>query len=112
MCVGGPGGVRFGVPLPDVAGAAVTGSRAGTGAALADLVVVAPGSGALVDAGGALGLVTDLGVRYPVPSTEVAAVLGYANAQPVRVPVEIVALLPTGVALDPVAAAAPLNGHP
>jgi type VII secretion protein EccB len=111
MCLGS-GGVWVGPSLGGIPDAAATSSGSATGAVLADRIVVAPGSGALVESGGALGLVTDLGVRYPVPSTEVAAVLGYPNQQPVPVPPELVSLLPVGVALDPVAAAMPLASHP
>jgi type VII secretion protein EccB len=111
VCLGS-GGVSVDVSLGDLGGAVAPGSRSATGAVLADRIVVAPGSGALVESGGALGLVTDLGVRYPVPSIDVAAVLGYANQQPVRVPPELSSLVPVGVALDPVAAAMPLASHP
>jgi hypothetical protein len=84
------------------------------GAALADRIVVPPGHGALVAAvaspsapDGALCLVTDLGRRYPLPGPEVAALLGYRDAAPVRVPAELVALLPAGPVLDPAAAHQP-----
>jgi type VII secretion protein EccB len=79
-----------------------------------DVVSVAPGGGMLaVDlaapgvSGGTRYLVTDLGVRYPLPSEQVAGLLGYQNVVPTPVPGEILALLPTGQPLDPTAAALP-----
>jgi hypothetical protein len=77
-------------------------------------VVVPPGRGAVVESlaapgspNGALALVTDQGVRYPVPSTEVLATLGYAGVRPQRLPAALVALIPAGPALDPAAAVLP-----
>jgi hypothetical protein len=81
-------------------------------AAPADWIVVPPGRAALVEAlagpdspTGSLALVTDLGMRFPVPSRDVLATLGYAGVTPQRLPAALVALLPSGPALDPVAAA-------
>ncbi|MCO1580742.1 type VII secretion protein EccB [Crossiella sp. SN42] len=78
---------------------------------IADLVRVPPGSGALIEAQPAPGVssgtrfvLTDLGVKYPVPSAEVAALLGYGGATPVPVPTGLLSFLPTGPALDPAAA--------
>ena len=69
-----------------------------------------PGRGALVEAlagpnspTGTLALVTDLGTRFPVPSRDVLATLGYAGATPQRLPGGLLALLPSGPALDPAA---------
>ena len=83
--------------------------------AAADWILVPPGRGAVVEAlagpgapNGALSLVTDLGLRYPVPSRDVLAMLGYANVRPGRLPAAVVALLPTGRALDPSAAVRPV----
>ena len=74
-------------------------------------VVIAPGRGVLVRSAtapdGALGLVTDLGVRYPVPSAEALGMLGFAEVAPVPRPAAVVGLLLTGPALDPAAAARP-----
>jgi type VII secretion protein EccB len=109
--------VRVDVPPPDVAGATTTGSRTAQGTVLADRILVPPNSGAVIEAlaspsapGGALSIVTDLGIRYPVPSPEVLAMLGYAGVTPVRVPAELVALFPVGPALDPSAAQQPVAG--
>jgi type VII secretion protein EccB len=105
--------IRLGVPPPqDSTSAAGTPGR--DGAPLAGRVVVAPGRGAVVEAlpapgasNGALCLVTDLGVRYPVPRPEVLDMLGYAGVVPVRMPAALVALLPAGQTLDPDAARTP-----
>ncbi|GAA1736412.1 type VII secretion protein EccB [Luedemannella helvata] len=84
------------------------------GAVVADAVRVAPGRGAVVEAasapgaaGGALAVVTDQGVRYAVPSADALAALGYSGVRPTRLPAALVALIPGGPALDPVAAAKP-----
>ncbi|GAA5177551.1 type VII secretion protein EccB [Rugosimonospora acidiphila] len=100
-----------GAPGSSAPGSAPAGSPAGP---LAGRVVVAPGRGAIVEAmaspgaaSGALCLVTDLGVRYPVPRTEVLGMLGYAKATPVRMPAALVAAVPAGQTLDPDAARSP-----
>jgi hypothetical protein len=79
-------------------------------------VSLPPGRGAVVSSraapdvtDGVLYLVTDLGVRYQVPSPDVLAMLGYAGVKPVPLPAEVVALLPTGPGLNPQAARAPLT---
>jgi type VII secretion protein EccB len=80
-------------------------------------VLLAPGRGAVVevlsapDAGsGVLHLVTDAGIRYPVPSVEVLAMLGYSGIAPTQLSAEVAALIPAGPALDPQAARTPLSG--
>jgi ESX secretion system ATPase EccB len=95
------------VPLPDLSGAVVT--RA-TGAVLADRIVVPPGAGALVTnlaapdaSAGGLSLVTDLGMRYSLPSVELLPVLGYGGVEVVPLPAPVLALVPAGPALDPAA---------
>jgi len=42
-----------------------------------------------------------------VPNRDVLATLGYGGVRPVRMPASLVALLPSGRALDPDAARAP-----
>jgi type VII secretion protein EccB len=81
-----------------------------TGAVL-DWVAVPPGRGSIVDSrasatapAGQLGVVSDLGLLFPVPSRTVLATLGYAAATPHVLPSALVALLPRGNALDPTAA--------
>jgi type VII secretion protein EccB len=95
--------------------AAATGGVGADGAVLADSVVVAPGGGAVVLAQGSgtattggLFLVTDAGVRYPVPDEDTLAVLGYAGVTPVALPSSLVARLPAGPVLDVADARLPL----
>jgi type VII secretion protein EccB len=73
----------------------------------ADRVVVTPGTGMLArslpapgNESGAEYLVTDLGVKYPLPSADAISALGYEGAAPVPVPPSMLDLLPTGPALD------------
>ncbi len=73
----------------------------------ANLISVAPGGGALVRpeaapgvGGSSLFLVTDAGVKYPVPSAAAAAALGYRAGQAARLPAALLGLLPTGPALN------------
>jgi type VII secretion protein EccB len=52
-------------------------------------------------------LITDLGLKYPMPSDAVDTVkrsLGYGKAAPVPIPAALLALVPTGPPLDPKAA--------
>jgi type VII secretion protein EccB len=99
------------VPLPST-GVAV---RASDGPAVyADRVVLEPGRGALVSAmssptatSGTLSVISELGVRHPVPAPEVLTMLGYQGITPVRVPSNLVSLLPSGPTLDPAAARQP-----
>lgn len=105
-----PGGlatVRTGVTTP--AGSAASG-RTGV------RPVVPAGRGALVEAmssagavHGTLCLVTDVGIRFVVPDSDVAGMLGYAGVEPVRLPSSLVALIPEGPALDPDAARTPVR---
>ncbi|MFD9355126.1 type VII secretion protein EccB [Streptomyces sp. NPDC060031] len=73
----------------------------------ADRIMVRPGGGALVTAlsgagtGGTAYLVTDGGVKYPLPSADAAKRLGYGAARTVGVPAGLLKLLPTGPSLDP-----------
>jgi type VII secretion protein EccB len=106
--------VRVSTRVPDASGGARTGARTEGGTVLADLVVVQPGRGAVVESapapgadGGALSVVTDLGVRYAVPGRDVLGMLGYGGVRPVRMPASLVSLLPSGKALNPDAARAP-----
>lgn len=74
----------------------------------ASLVAIAPGSGVLVGAAPAGGgpaitpyLVTDSGVKYPIPSAGVMTQLGYVPSEAVTLPATVMSLLPTGPSLDP-----------
>jgi type VII secretion protein EccB len=89
---------------------------AGTDGSPADRVALPGGRGALAAAllpAGSTGtgnvyVVTDQGVKYPFPRDNMANVqswLGFAGVRPVSVPSSILALIPTGPALDPSAAA-------
>ncbi|RIV33195.1 type VII secretion protein EccB [Micromonospora radicis] len=78
------------------------------GADSAESVRMAPAAGGLVRsgrpgqaAGGPMYLVTDAGLRYPVPSAEAAEALGYQPSGAVVVAPEWLRLLPEGPALDP-----------
>jgi hypothetical protein len=53
---------------------------------------------------GTLALVTDVGLRFPVPSAEVLTQLGYSAASVVTMPAALVARIPEGPTLDPAAA--------
>ncbi|MGC4879760.1 type VII secretion protein EccB [Micromonospora sp. DT43] len=92
--------VRDALPVPRTAVAA-----GGT----VDRVLIAAGTGVLArnpyapGGGGALYLVSEYGVKFPLPPSGAAA-LGYAGAAPVDVPAELLELLPTGPVLDPAAA--------
>ncbi|WP_018352245.1 type VII secretion protein EccB [Longispora albida] len=99
--------------VPDATPA--TGGSTRDGALLADRIIVEPGSGALVSAlpsptapAGSLAIVTDLGVRYPIPAPDVQKMLGYATTTPLRLPAALVALIPAGPPLDPATALTPV----
>ncbi|TCC28092.1 type VII secretion protein EccB [Kribbella speibonae] len=104
--------------LPSAGDAGVTAGRGQGGLALADVVVVPPGHGAVVESmaapaqpagSGALSFVSDLGRRYQLASRDVLGVLGYDQAPVVRLPAELVSRLPAGHALDPSAATYPVG---
>jgi hypothetical protein len=54
-------------------------------------------------------VITDLGRRHKVTSVDVLSTLGYAGVEPVRLPVNVVTLVPSGVVLDPEAAREPVS---
>jgi type VII secretion protein EccB len=81
-------------------------SHTGTGASLADRVAVPGGHVLVARVAGGYDLVTDLGVRYPVPSDDALAMLGYPLNKAVSVPDALLRMIPAGPALDPAAAAA------
>jgi type VII secretion protein EccB len=85
------------------------------GSPVADRVALPGGRGELAatllpsgaTATGNVYLVTDQGVKYPLPRDNLSAVLtslGFPGVPPVSVPSSILALIPTGPALDPSAA--------
>ncbi|MBB4958530.1 type VII secretion protein EccB [Micromonospora polyrhachis] len=106
--------IRVGARVPQLPEDGGTGARAPDGGALADHVVVPPGRGALVESaaapgasGGAISVVTDLGRRHAVSAAEVLPMLGYGQTRPMRLPANLVTLVPAGKALDPEAARSP-----
>ncbi|MFC0530929.1 type VII secretion protein EccB [Phytohabitans kaempferiae] len=109
-------GPTLAVRLYRVLATAVAGAlpipRAATATSTADRIMIAPGMGALArnpyapgTVGGAMFLISEYGVKYPL-SPAGAEALGYGGAQPADVPGELLELLPTGPVLDPAAALA------
>ncbi|WP_436501622.1 type VII secretion protein EccB [Actinokineospora sp. HUAS TT18] len=96
---------------PGVPGGMRTGGRTERGVPLADQVFVPPGWVAVVEAmpsaesrSGTLTVVTDMGRRYPVGASSVLKMLGYEGVPVVRLPASLVARVPEGPGLDPLAA--------
>jgi type VII secretion protein EccB len=93
--------------LPSEKIMAATPRRTDDGVALADRVLVPPGSVAVIESmpgadapSGTLAVVTDLGWAYPLAAPDVLGTLGYAGVVPVRVPAELVARVPQGPSLN------------
>src|SRR5262245_35275620 len=97
--------------LEATAGGTTTARRGADGVTTADRIVLPGGHAALVStlpaagsvARGNVFLVTDQGVKYPLPranSGQVQEWLGYGGVAPVAIPASILALVPTGPALD------------
>ncbi len=92
--------------------APIAGGPGTDGVITADRVTVPGGHAALVStlqesAAGNIFLITDQGLKYPVPrdkADKVLSSLGYDRVRPVAVPASILALIPTAPALDPDAA--------
>ncbi|BCL27063.1 type VII secretion protein EccB [Streptomyces aurantiacus] len=115
---GDDGGARIRSVLVPVAGLAPVTASAGTAQPLepacvpTDATVVRPGHGALVRALNASGaahagttyLVAENGVKYRVSAKDSLAALGYEAADIDSVPAPLLAALPTGADLDPIAA--------
>ncbi|ASR37307.1 type VII secretion protein EccB [Prauserella marina] len=85
-----------------------------SGGVLADRIHVPPGQVAVVRAmpsdtaqGGALNVVTDEGVRYPVPTDEELSSLGYDPNTAVPMPAALVQRIPAGPTLSSAAAGTP-----
>jgi type VII secretion protein EccB len=92
----------------------VTTKRGKLGTALADRIVITPGTAAVVEArqsaqapGGTVSVITDMGRAYPLPDPKLLDALGYGNVQPVPIPASLVARIPQGPGLDPAAAKHP-----
>jgi type VII secretion protein EccB len=109
-------------PPEVVVGATVAGLESATptaeisenGIPLVDRLLVPAGRVAIVRAvqsptadSGSLLIVTDLGIRYPVPTVEALQMLRFAPQQAVDVPAALVESIPSGPTLDPAAAVRP-----
>jgi len=98
--------------FPNIGPGTQTGSQTALGGSLADFVAVPAGQVAVVRAmaspsapTGAYSIVTDIGIRYAVPSGEALATLGYAPGDAVEMPASLVNRIPAGPTLSRVAAA-------
>lgn len=87
-----------------------------SGTSLADRVYVPPGKAVLVLAqgsdtatGGAPGIITDLGMRYPISSPEVISALRYPAQRFVAMPASLVNRIPPGPTLDVTSARQPVD---
>jgi type VII secretion protein EccB len=101
VSVGGPAGA-FNAAIP-------TSGTAGNGRPLADRIQVPGGRFALVRVPGSGGftLVTDVGLRHPIPNLDALAGLGYNPAIAAEIPTALINSIPAGVTLDPAAAGQP-----
>jgi hypothetical protein len=74
-------------------------------------LVPAGGETGTVSSGGSgsLSLVNDQGVRFALPSAEVAKKLGYDAGKAAPVPSSVIHLIPQGPALDPALARRPIS---
>jgi len=86
------------------------------GTVLADLVVVEPGHGTIVEGRaspsattGTLYLITDEGRRYKLASADAQAFLGYQGFTPLVLPESLIARIPAGSTLDRAAALIPVG---
>lgn len=104
-----PPAISVGGSPAALAGAVPTGGVTTTGTPLADAVLVPAGRAEVVRVPGSGGfaVITDLGRRFPVPSADALAMLGYAAADATVVPTDLVGTVPPGVTLDPAAAGRP-----
>jgi type VII secretion protein EccB len=100
--------VAVGGTLPPFDRMIATAGRSADRAVLADYVAVPGGAGAVVESvaapgatGGAVSVVTEQGRRFAAPGPDVLTMLGYGSVAPIRLPAELVALVPAGPALDP-----------
>src|SRR5882757_3712693 len=107
--------VSIGATLPPASAQQATPGRSAIGTPLADRVAVPAGHAALVSivansqaAAGTLAFVTDAGDLFPLASSDVPKILGYAGLTPTRVAAVLAARIPQGPALDPARARQPL----
>jgi type VII secretion protein EccB len=106
--------IQVGGTVPGLAAAVPTVSVSTDGMPLANEVLVPAGRVATVRVlgspsarSGPYYVVTDEGIKYPVPSAAVLQMLGYPPAQAVDVPASLVSRIPTGPTLDPAEAIKP-----
>ncbi|MEU9021839.1 type VII secretion protein EccB [Actinomadura sp. NPDC048394] len=106
------------LPAPS---AGVLGSGSAGGSSTVDQMVLPPGGAALMslvpgggdsstttEGSGSLSLVNDQGIRFALPSADVAKKLGYDAKKAAPVPSSVVHLIPQGPALDPTQARKPI----
>jgi hypothetical protein len=104
-----PPALAVGGSAEGLSGAVPTSAVTDAGGALADAVLVPAGKFELVRVPGSGGyaVITDLGIRYAVPSADVLGMLGYAPTAAIDIPTALVSSIPAGVNLDPAAALRP-----
>ncbi|MFI0350681.1 type VII secretion protein EccB [Actinomadura sp. 9N407] len=112
--------LTVGGTLPAPSQTALGVGTSGGGAAV-DQLVLPPGGASLVrltqsggqantaGAAGSLSIINDQGIRYAIPSAEIAANLGYDASKAAPVPASVLHLIPAGPALDPKAATMPVQ---
>lgn len=117
VCAVFPGQDRqpvFAVPastLPSFRTGGVTDTERSRGGK-ADDVEVPPGRAALIqsaDGSATVFLVADSGVKFAAASRDVLAAFTYADATPTKLPAQLLALIPTGPALNPTEARRPVT---
>jgi type VII secretion protein EccB len=101
---------------PELTSGIPTASASSNGASLADRVAVPAGKAVLVRAmqsanatSGGASIVTDLGMRYPIPTEQALQALGYPAGRVVDMPAGLVSRIPAGPTLDPQAAKLPVD---
>ncbi|GIF37614.1 type VII secretion protein EccB [Actinoplanes xinjiangensis] len=104
-----PPDLTVGGPASAYDAAIPTSGTAGSGRLLADRIQVGGGRFALVrvPGSGSFALVTDVGLRHPIPNPDALARLGYTPALAAEIPTALINAIPPGVTLDPAAAGLP-----
>jgi len=104
-----PPALAVGGAADSLSSAVPTAAVTDAGGTLADAVLVPAGKFEIVRVPGSGGyaVITDLGIRYAVPSAEALTMLGYTPTSAIDVPTALVSSIPAGVNLDPAAALRP-----